>query len=589
MSCHVATTLVGVLAQHALDRPMAPAFSFLARGETETETRTFAELDRRARAIASWLCRDGMSGKLVLLLLADNTAFIDALLGCFYAGVVPVPAVVPRANRPTTSLEAVARDARVAAVVTARDAMAHLKPALIEALPNAAWYCLEEVDGDPSTWPGRRIAAEDLAFVQYTSGSTGAPKGVMVTHGNLMANEAAIQRAMGLSSETIFVGWLPLFHDMGLIGNVLQPLYLGVRCVLMPPVAFLQRPLRWLKAIDAYRGTISGAPNFAYDLCVDRISPEQRAEVDLSSWAVAFNGSEPVRAATIESFSQAFAVAGFKRKAFYPCYGMAETTLLAAGVEAGAEPEVLSLDHAALGLGAARRAADDADAVQLVSCGRAAGDARIAIVDPDTRSNLPADAVGEIWIGGDSVAAGYYQRPAASEAAFGARLAATGDGPFLRTGDLGFLSADGQLFITGRIKDVLIVRGRKHYPQDLEATAQRSNRLLATGRGAAFALDEALATIAIVQELTAEGWHHAVVEQVVCDVCEAIAREHGLRVARVALIKPGSLPRTSSGKVRRSTCRRMLEEGAFETRPQASFSAKAPLATAALEELRGLA
>jgi acyl-CoA synthetase (AMP-forming)/AMP-acid ligase II len=245
----------------------------------------------------------------------------------------------------------------------------------------------------------------------------------------------------------------------------------------------------------------------------------------------------------------------------------------------------LSVDRAALGRGAARAAADDTEAVQLVSCGRAAGDARLVIVDPDARTPLPACAVGEIWISGDSVAAGYYQKQAASDAAFGARLALTGDGPFLRTGDLGFLSAEGQLFITGRIKDVIIVRGYKHYPQDLEATAARSNGLLAAGRGAAFALDEVQGTIAIVQELTAEGRHHAVVERVAGDVREAIAREHGLTVARVALIRPGSLPRTTSGKVRRSTCRRMLEEGAFETWPQRSSAAKAT-AAAASEELR---
>jgi acyl-CoA synthetase (AMP-forming)/AMP-acid ligase II len=287
VSCHIASTLVGVLSQHALDRPTAEAFSFLARGETETETRSFADLDRRSRAIASWLSHEGLSGKLVLLLLADNAAFIDALMGCFYAGVIAVPAVVPRANRPTTSIEAIARDAGVAAVLTARRELAYLKPALSEALPNAGWYCLEDVDGDPSTWSGRQISTKDLAFLQYTSGSTGTPKGVMVTHGNLMANEAAIQRSMGLSSETIFVGWLPLFHDMGLIGNVLQPLYLGVPCVLMPTTAFLQRPLRWLKAISAYGGTISGAPNFAYDLCVDRIPPAPSRSALLPSSASA--------------------------------------------------------------------------------------------------------------------------------------------------------------------------------------------------------------------------------------------------------------------------------------------------------------
>ncbi len=552
------TTLVDLLERHALVCSPRDGYIYLVAGEAETERRSFAALHQRARAIATWLTRLGFADKRVLLLLRDGLDFVDALMGCFCAGVVAVPAAIPRRNRPLGTLLAIAGDAEIAAILTSEEVRTYLEPALAASAPGVAWLSLEQVEGDGDDWRGRRLAPERLAFLQYTSGSTGAPKGVMVSHGNLMHNQAAIQHAMRLTRESLFVSWLPLFHDMGLIGTIMQPLYLGISCVLMPPVAFLQKPLRWVKAISAYRATISGGPNFAYDLAVDKTTPEQRAALDLDCWYVAFNGSEPVRAETIERFSAAFAPAGFRRRALYPCYGMAESTLFVTGIAQGEEPVAVPRADAVASAGGEPA---------LVSCGQPAPGTRLLIVDPRTRRPLPDGAVGEIWVSGGSVAAGYYNRAAATEESFRARLADTGEGPFLRTGDLGFLR-DRQLFITGRLKNLIIVRGRNHHPEDLEATAQRSNPLLAKSGGVALGVDEGRqAAIAIIHELTREGWRGADADSIVADIREAIAAEHGLQVSRVLLIKPGSLPRTTSGKVRRAECGALLHSGGFETLP----------------------
>jgi acyl-CoA synthetase (AMP-forming)/AMP-acid ligase II len=553
-------TLVGRLEHHAVARPVCKGYILLGNGEQETGSRSFAQLDRRARAIASWLRRTGFTGKRVLLIFRDGLEFIDALMGCFYAGVIPVPAAVPRANRSASPLLAIATDAEVAGILTGRDEQTYLKLVMANSLPHICWLCIDEVDGNGDDWSGHQTQPDDLALLQYTSGSTGAPKGVLVTHSNLMHNQAAIQLSMRLSQESLFVGWLPLFHDMGLIGNVMQSLYLGIPCVLMPAVAFLQKPLRWVMAISAYRATISGAPNFAYDLTVEKSSPEQRAALDLSCWEVAFNGSEPIRAETLDRFSKAFAAAKFRCRSFYPCYGMAENTLLITGVTQGTEPKILPLESS---FPAGRGCEFDVEiangGTRLVGCGYPEPSTQIAIVDPLSRLVVPDGTIGEIWVRGGSVAMGYYKNPVQTEETFQARLADTGEGPFLRTGDLGFVR-DQQLFVAGRIKDLIIIRGRNHYPQDLEITAQCSNPLLAKNAGVAIGLEDGRkTTIAIIHELTREGWRKADRKSVAADIREAIAATHALHVGHVFLIKPGSLPRTTSGKIRRSACRSMAQ------------------------------
>jgi len=547
-------TLVEVLERHATACSTEDGYIYLGNGEAETERRSFAELHHRARAIASGMTRLGLAEKRVLLLLRDGLDFVDALMGCFRAGVIAVPAAVPRQNRSLGTLLAIAGDAGIAAVLTTPDVRAYLEPALAETVPGVLWPTLPSLDGATEDGSGRRPRPEDLAFLQYTSGSTGAPKGVMVSHANLMHNQAAIQHSMRLTRDSRFVSWLPLFHDMGLIGTILQPLYLGISCVLMPSVAFLQKPVRWVRAISTWRATISGAPNFAYDLAVDKTTPEQRAALDLSGWEVAFNGSEPVRAETIERFAAAFAPSGFRRRAFYPCYGMAESTLFVSGVTQGEEPVALPRE-------------DAADAPPLVGCGRPAPGTELRIVDPTSCRAVPEGAVGEIWVSGGSVAGGYYNRAAATAETFAARLAESGEGPFLRTGDLGFLR-DGQLFISGRLKTLIIVRGRNHHPEDLEATAARANPLLAKSGGVALGIEDGHHPgVAIIHELTREGWRNADAASISADIREAIAAEHGLQVSRVVLIRPGSLPRTTSGKVRRAVCDTLLQSGGFETLP----------------------
>jgi acyl-CoA synthetase (AMP-forming)/AMP-acid ligase II len=460
-------------------------------------------------------------------------------------------------------LPAIAADAQVEGVITSTIDQTHLKHELSEIIPHARWLCTDDMDDNAAGWGGRRISPDDIAFLQYTSGSTGTPKGVVITHANLMHNQRAIQSAMSLSEESLFVGWLPLFHDMGLIGNVMQSLYLGIGCVLMPPMAFLQKPVRWLKAISSYRATISGAPNFAFDLCVDKVTPEQQVGLDLESWSIAFNGSEPVRAETFERFVNAFRSIGLRASSCYPCYGMAEATLLVSGVTAGREPDVLEIDFDLLRLGAVKNASGAGGrSARLVSCGKPRLDVRVIIVDPELRQRCADDVIGEIWVAGGSVAAGYYNKPALTKKTFGAFLT-NGEGPFLRTGDLGFMR-DGHLYITGRLKDVIIVRGRNYYPQDLESTACKSNPLL-TGIGAAVVIEKGGETsIVIVHEVKRQGFRTNELNAVAADVREAIAFEHGLRVSRVILVKPGAVPRTSSGKVRRSKCRELVENGSFD-------------------------
>jgi acyl-CoA synthetase (AMP-forming)/AMP-acid ligase II len=336
------------------------------------------------------------------------------------------------------------------------------------------------------------IGPDDVAFLQYTSGSTAQPKGVRVTHGNLLANSRAIARAFATSEETVVAGWLPVIHDMGLIGNVLQPIWCGGSCVLMPPMAFLQRPRRWLEAVTRYHATTSGGPDFAYELCVRKVPPESRTDLDLTSWRVAFNGAEPVRTETLERFAAEFEPWGFRRRAFQPCYGLAEATLLvtAAGHEPAPKERTVPRDR--LGAGQTVPAAPSGNEAvkRLVSCGRAAPEDRLLVVDPETRRPCPAGRVGEVWLAGPGVADGYWRRPEESRETFGARLADAGSGPFLRTGDLAFLDDDGELYLAGRLKDLIIVRGRNVHPQDVELTARSSHAALASGGGAAFAVED---------------------------------------------------------------------------------------------------
>ena len=570
---------VDILRRRAGAHPERMAYRFLDDGEEEGGSLTYAELDRRARALAAFLQREGAAGERALLLYPPGLDFVVGFLGCLYAGTVAVPAYPPRSNRPDSRLQAIARDARprfALATAALRDRAA-LFVAQNPELAGVRWVATDEVcrdgSGSADSWErGPELTSEGVAFLQYTSGSTATPKGVVVRHGNLVHNEEMIRRAFGQSEESVIVGWLPLYHDMGLIGNVLQPLYVGGTCVLMAPVAFLQRPSRWLKAISRYRATGSGGPNFAYELCVRKVGPEEREGLDLSSWEVAYNGAEPVRAETMERFAESFAPHGFRREAFYPCYGLAEATLFVTGGERGGFPAVLRVDAEALERHRAQEARGGAPSRSLVSCGSAWLDQKIEIVDPETCRPLPEGQVGEVWISGPSVAGGYWNRPEESARTFGARLEDREE-TFLRTGDLGFLSgpaSGGSLYLTGRAKDLIILRGRNLYPQDLELTAERSHGDLRPGCGAAFAVEvEGEERLVIVQEVERDAekrWQKGTgsAAEVAEAVRRAVATEHEAAIHAVVLLRAGSVPKTSSGKIRRQSCRADFLAGNLE-------------------------
>ncbi|HYX23108.1 MAG TPA: AMP-binding protein, partial [Thermoanaerobaculia bacterium] len=531
-------------------------YTFLGDGENESATLTCGELDRRARALASRLQARGLAGERVLLLYPPGLDYVVAFWGCLYAGAVAVPAYPPGANRGHSRVAAMAADAGARAALTTGSLLRRLGRRLAASdLGLAEWLVTDDLDpGEAARWRDPGATAESLAFLQYTSGSTAAPKGVMVRHGHLLENERSIRLAFGQSAASVIVGWLPLYHDMGLIGNVLQPLLIGASCILMPPLAFLERPLRWLSAISRYRATTSGGPNFAYELCVRKIPPAERAGLDLSCWSSAFNGAEPVRGETLERFSAAFAPCGFRRPALYPCYGLAEATLFVSGGAPGAAPVVRHV--AASELARHRVAAVDAaspEARQVVGCGHAWGGSEVRIVDPEAGRECPAGRVGEIWVAGPSVAGGYWNRPEETERTFRARLAGVDGRLFLRTGDLGFLQG-GELFVTGRLKDLIIVRGRNHYPQDVELTAQRSHPALRPRGGAAFSVEAGgEERLVVVHEL--ERHRESEAEAAARAVRQAIAEEHDAQVYEVVLVAAGAVPLTSSGKVRRQACR----------------------------------
>jgi acyl-CoA synthetase (AMP-forming)/AMP-acid ligase II len=502
---------------------------------------TFAELDRGARAVAAAIRATTPARARLLLVYPPGLDYVTAIFGCFYAGAIAVPAYPPDPlllERTLPRLQAIARDARPHGVLTAGTG-GHL-PALLGDHLGAAR--LIDTDGLPAgdDPPFPAVAPDDAALLQYTSGATTTPRGVVLSHANLLTNSELISRAFGHSDATRGVSWLPPYHDMGLIGGVLQPVFAGIPCTLMSPLTFLRRPLRWLQAISDTRATTSGGPNFAYELCVRHDDPEQRAGLDLSSWEVAFNGSEPVRPETLDAFSATFADCGFRRQAFRPCYGLAEATLMVTSGSAAPAARSIAVDGS-----------------RAVSCGRPIRGHRVIVVEPDSGKEVADGQVGEIWVAGPSVAAGYWQRPDESEHAFGARPADAPDGPaYLRTGDLGCVR-DGELFVTGRMKELVIVAGRNHYPTDIEWVCESAVPGLRRGCGAAFAVERGgRERLAIVYEVAAG--KRPVARELIAEIRRAVAGAAGLEVERVVLVAPRTIPKTSSGKVQRLECRALL-------------------------------
>lgn len=539
--------------------PERRAFSFLNSRLEETTELSFGELDLRARALAAILQDRGRPGSRALLVYPPGLEFPVAVLACFYAGLVAVPVPAPRSgNRdgPTRErLTEVSADCGSSLTLTTA--------ALTESLRDvAAGAPVLATDRAPvalaSGWAERRPAPGDLAILQYTSGSTGTPKGVKIRHSNIAANLAVIHRTIALPHDGAFLTWLPHYHDMGLIGTILYPLSLGTSCHVMAPSTFLQRPIRWLEAISRFRIDTSGGPNFAYEYCVRRSTPEERAALDLSCWEVAFNGAEPVRAGTLDRFTEAFAPHGFRPETFFPCYGLAETTLMATGGRRGLGPRRRIADPTALAGDTLRDAQDGATGLPLVSSGQPQPGHPLTIADPETGSPLPPGRIGEIQLAGPSVSEGYWS---SADLAGGAE-AESGDvaGRLLPTGDLGALW-DGELYVVGRLKDLIIVDGRNHHPEDIERSLEAAHAAFRPGACAAFSVDidgsEQL-VVAVECERRATG-----IDDAAAAARAAISLHHDLSLRDLVFLRPGELPRTTSGKVRRIACRECYLSGTF--------------------------
>jgi len=555
-------TLVDILAHRAATKPHDRAYIFLSDQGAEEASLTYAELLTRAQALAARLAPVAAPGERALLVFPSGLEFVVALFACFLARVIAVPIMVPRRQS--------ARDSSVSIVANCAPKLALTSAALmtrqdlVERFPGLAWMTIVGESSDAG-WTSTAPQADDIAFLQYTSGSTSDPKGVVISHRNLMVNEEMMRVSLRNSEHSTCVNWIPHFHDMGLIFGVLHPLYLGSTAVLMSPNAFLQRPHLWLRAISQYRAEAVAGPNFGYDLCVSRYRPELMEGIDLSNWKVACCGAEPIRVETLRRFSETFAPHGFDSRATYPCYGMAETTLQATGRTRGEGYVTRKLSRSALQANRVAAPRDRTDTTEIVGCGRTVLDERLAIVDPDTRARLAADQIGEIWVSGDTIARAYWQDDDATEASLRARLAGE-DGVWLRTGDLGFLDAIGELFVTGRIKELIIVRGMNHYPQDIERTVQAAHPALRQNGGAAFAVpgERGEEALVVVQEIERTARNKIDPNEMIGVIREAVTNDHEIYARHIVLIRPNTLPKTTSGKVQRSLTRKLWQEGKLD-------------------------
>jgi acyl-CoA synthetase (AMP-forming)/AMP-acid ligase II len=562
-----AQTLVELLGRQAARLGDKVAFSFSYNGDDEGRSElSFRELDRRARAIAANLQRYDVAGERVLVLVRPGLDFIAGFFGCLYAGAVAVPVHQKLAPR----LAVVVPDAQARFALTAAETREATRAAVAGIPGEPEQWFFTDAGADPDAWVAPDIATDSPAAIQYTSGSTRSPKGVLLTHGNILHNVDAIRQAWNGNEEARGVFWLPPHHDLGLIGGILSMVYIGASTALMSPTAFIKRPMRWLELVSAHRGVITAAPNFAYDRCVETSTPEERAALDLSCLTVAMNGAESVRATSLAAFADAFAPAGFQLSSCYPVYGLAEATLqVSAGCPTGM-PGVRYLDRVALEQDRIVDVSpDDPAAATFVGCGQPR-QADLAIVDPVTRKPCDSDQIGEIWVAGPNVAQGYWQRPEETAQAFGAILAEPGDpnrGPFLRTGDLGFLCA-GEVFTTGRCKDLVEIDGHRYYPNDIEFTVQECDPILVSGRGAVFATDAppgGVEELVVVHEVDSARTAETDLDAVIEAIRLAVATHHGIAPDAIVLVYHVSLPTTSSGKIQRGLTKQHFYEGKLST------------------------
>ncbi len=548
--------LTDILANRAAVNGSDRAYAFLdAHGEEVAEL-TYAQLHSKALSVAEHLGRHLAPGDRALLVFPPGLDFIGAFFGCLYAGVIAVPINPPRKNRVQEASRTIVADCEPAAVLTVSEI--DETTMLLLGCASIPTLTVDQIGNAAPMFEPRMPSREEIAFLQYTSGSTSAPKGVMVTHGNLVANQEMIAHAFGHDANSTVVAWAPHFHDQGLIGNILQPLYLGSTSILMAPLTFIRRPLLWLEAITRYRAHTSGGPNFAFEACLTHAAYGRVPDLDLSSWRVAFNGAEPIHYETLRKFADVFAPYGFDASALYPCYGLAEATLLVTGSQKGRGPRTLVADVDAL---RDNRLVASTTGQTLTGSGVVVPSQDVAIVDPVTSQRCTDGTLGEVWVSGSHVAQGYWRNPAATEEVFGAEL---GSRRYLRTGDIGQL-VDGELYVAGRLKDLIIIRGRNYYPQDIERTATSANPVLRMAACAALAVPGAVGErLVVVHEVRGNDPTETLVGQIDGAIRAAIMGEHEVSVAEVVLTVPGQLQRTSSGKIMRSAARTQYLNKGFD-------------------------
>lgn len=572
-------TLVEMLRHRAANQPGQRTFTFFDNGVDESAALSLGELDARARSIATRLMGSAPAGSRVMLSYQPGLDFIAAFFGCLYAGMIAVPVAPVSGDRSQirrTRLEAVSGSAEPVFFLSEAATLTKVEPLLRENAKLAALITVATDEVDPAgadAWSPPEITPDSVAYLQYSSGSTGVPKGVVLTHRNVLSNLELVLNNCDRPGESDgrvppMVSWLPMFHDMGLVSAVLEPIFAGYDAVLMSAMTFVQRPVTWLRQISRLGEANSAAPNFAFDLCVRRITDKQLGELDLSGWQMAMVGAEPVRADTLDRFAERFAPAGFDRAMFLPSYGLAESTVMVTGGPFRAGPLVHRFDSAALSKGRVQLAGEPEDGRDLVASGQVHPSVTVLIVEPGTDRQCATDEVGEILLDGPSVGAGYWNAPEASAATFGVRLPGHDDKSFLRTGDLGFCY-DDQLFVTGRVKDVIIVDGGNHYPQDIETTVAAAHPAVRDGFVAAFSTDDGQRErLIVLAEVSARhrlrdaatapgtgGRQQVCTSEVSAAIRSAVTAAHGIAPADIVLLKTGSLPFTSSGKLQRAQCR----------------------------------
>ncbi|MBE9572637.1 MAG: AMP-binding protein, partial [Proteobacteria bacterium] len=559
--------IVELIRERAVRHPNRLAFTFLEEGEMEAACLTYEALDLEAKTIASYLQHEcAPMIERALLLYPQGLEFITSFFGCLYAGIIAVPVNFldpTRFVRNILRFQTIVEDAQANIVLTTSELMQNVRDVfeITPDLKSLKWVATDKIN-QGKEWRPVGINLESVAFLQYTSGSTSVPKGIMISHHNLLDNCYLFQQTAGNTPDGCMVNWVPHFHDMGLIMCIVQTVFAGMHCVHMSPLAFIQRPYRWLKAISDYGGTISCAPNFAYELCMTKIGRNQLSTLDLSSWEVALNAAEPIFYDTMKRFTEMFSPCGFKYNAFFPAWGLAEATVLITTSSRMKGPIVQKVDKDSLYSGKVVPVPADAKEGQyVVGCGRPLSGQKVIIVNPNSRKLCGPDKVGEIWAQcGDSMPQGYWNRPEATEETYGGYLVDTGEGPFLKTGDLGFIK-DGEIFFTSRMKDLIIIRGANHYPQDIELTVQRSHPDLRPGNGAAFSFQVGKEErLVIVSELRKD-CPDIDTKEIIRNIRQEVSEEHDVRPYAIVLIKAGTILKTSSGKTQRQSCKASFLEG----------------------------